>query len=209
MALTTNQKGNIAETKVIFEASKLGYLVSKPIVDCPYDIVLDDTQSKRLLRVQVKHVSPKNGVLSINFYREQRDKSHAAYNAGNIDMLALYDAVTEEVYFVPVSEIDGKTSITLRLTETKNGQTAGVKFAKDYKELNMKTENKSLGDHLNRIMEIDSWLSKNFLAMTSGGQSLFDVRRMALAQKVGEMIREKIECKEAIREGLQRMGVDI
>jgi PD-(D/E)XK endonuclease len=39
--LTTNQKGIVAETAIIHEAAKLGIIVSRPLDDARYDLILD------------------------------------------------------------------------------------------------------------------------------------------------------------------------
>jgi hypothetical protein len=39
--LSTDQKGAIAETAIIHEATKLGVSVAKPILPVPYDLIFD------------------------------------------------------------------------------------------------------------------------------------------------------------------------
>jgi hypothetical protein len=62
--LTPDQKGSIAETAIIHEATKLGIGVLKPINDdLRYDLVLDD--GEQLLRVQCKWAVRRRGVVVV------------------------------------------------------------------------------------------------------------------------------------------------
>jgi PD-(D/E)XK endonuclease len=50
--VTPNQRGAIAEAAITKVAVELGVIVSRPVLDAPYDLVFD--LSERLLRVQCK-----------------------------------------------------------------------------------------------------------------------------------------------------------
>jgi PD-(D/E)XK endonuclease len=55
------------------------------------------------------------------------------YTARMIDWLAVYDASTERCFYVPAAELgEGRWSISLRLRETKNGQSDGIRYARAY-----------------------------------------------------------------------------
>lgn len=47
-------QGNIGEARAIYEYTKLGYIVAKPLIECcPYDLIIDD-YTGTLKRVSVK-----------------------------------------------------------------------------------------------------------------------------------------------------------
>ena len=128
--MNTNQKGDIAEARLFFEASKLGYVISKPFGDCPYDAILD--KSGKLYRVQVKYVTPRNGRLFKTFEPKVRTHGSGCYNNKTIDALVLYDSTTSKLYWVDVREFNGNFNISLRTEPTKNNQKKGIKMAADY-----------------------------------------------------------------------------
>ena len=128
--MNSNQKGDIAEAKVVLESRKLGYPVSKPFGDCPYDMIID--KCGKLYRVQVKYVSPRKGVLFVPFETKSRTRNRACYNSGNIDALVIYNPSTEILYWIDVEEFDGGTSISIRVERPKNGQIKGIKLAVNY-----------------------------------------------------------------------------
>jgi hypothetical protein len=57
------------------------------------------------------------------------------YTATTIDWLAVYDATTDQCFYIPAADLGtGKSTIHLRLTETKNCQRRGIRFADDYRQ---------------------------------------------------------------------------
>jgi hypothetical protein len=55
------------------------------------------------------------------------------YTAETIDWLAVYDVTSARCCYVPARELgDRMTTLTLRLTPTRNGQQQGTRFATDY-----------------------------------------------------------------------------
>lgn len=53
-ATTRTKQGDIGEARAIYEYSRMGYVVSKPLCDsAKYDLVIED-QNGKLLKVQVK-----------------------------------------------------------------------------------------------------------------------------------------------------------
>lgn len=124
--------GEITEQQVSLEFLKLGYLVSKPLVQSSkYDFIVDINH--KLYKIQVK-----TGTLKENSYIEfATSTSHTNtkgtvnlnYSADDVDFFAtMYEG---QCYLVPY-EVCAKRSQRLRLIPTKNGQTNGISFAKDY-----------------------------------------------------------------------------
>ena len=130
--LSTHFIGEITEQQVALEFLKLGYLVSKPLVQSSrYDFVVDINH--KLYKIQVK-----TGTLKENAYIEfATSTSHTntkgtinlAYSENDVDFFAtMYEG---ECYLIPFQNC-GKRAQRLRIIPTKNGQTKGVTFAKDY-----------------------------------------------------------------------------
>lgn len=124
--------GEITEQQVALEFLKLGYLVSKPLVQSSrYDFIVDINH--KLYKIQVK-----TGTLKEDAYIEfATSTSHTntqgtlnlTYSSDDVDFFAtMYE---NQCYLVPY-ELCGKRSQRLRTIPTRNGQTKGITFAKDF-----------------------------------------------------------------------------
>lgn len=125
--------GEITEQQVVLEFLKLGILVSKPLVQSSrYDFVADINNN--LYKIQVK-----TGTFKENSYLEfATSTSHTntqgtlniSYSANDVDFFAtMYE---DQCYLIPY-ELCGKRTQRIRFVPTKNNQTTGVLFAKDFR----------------------------------------------------------------------------
>ena len=122
----------VAELAVATRLMKEGWNVLVPYGEnTRYDLVAE--RDGRFVRIQVKYVTPKEGVLKVNC-RSSNNWSVLPYTAKEIDSSAIYDAIAETVYFVPVGGMR-KSAMVLRLDPTKNHQKANVRFAREFCEL--------------------------------------------------------------------------
>ena len=130
--LSKKKKGDVAELAVAAHCVKNGYRILFPYgEDVRYDFVIE---SKGLFkRVQVKYVTPKSGALEVSCRSSNNWATHA-YSVDEIDILGVYDSISEMVYFIDV-KIIGKRSIKLRLLASKNSQTKGIRYAEDYRTI--------------------------------------------------------------------------
>ena len=132
--LTTDQKGAVAETAIIHAAVKLGIRVFKPVNDgerC--DLIFD--LGPRLLRVQCKWARRQGDVVVLRCYSSRRSRDGfvtRVYTAEEVDVFAAYCPDVERCYLVPIDVISGQRYIWLRLTETRNNQAVGVRWARDF-----------------------------------------------------------------------------
>ena len=134
MELTTNQKGAIAEARVIAEAVALGFVPYRPVVEgCRYDLLLDT--GARLLRTQVKWARRNGDVLVVSIRTSRhtpRGYVRSTYSASEIDGIAAWCEETQRCYFIPVSDIDGQGHLHLRLAPARNNQELLVHWAAQY-----------------------------------------------------------------------------
>ena len=133
MELSSHFKGEITEQQVAIEFLKLGLQVCKPLVQSSkYDFVVDI--ENKLYKIQVKTSTPKEENSYIEFatstsHTNTRGTLNLTYSENDVDFFAtMYN---NECYLIPFSHC-GKRAQRLRLVPTKNGQTTGIKFAKDY-----------------------------------------------------------------------------
>jgi hypothetical protein len=124
--------GEITEQQVALEFLKLGYLVSKPLVQCSrYDFIVDINH--KLYKIQVKTSKMKEDAF-IEFatstsHTNTQGTLNLSYTEEDVDFFAtMYNG---QCYLVPFS-VCGTRAQRLRLVPTKNGQVKGVNFAKDY-----------------------------------------------------------------------------
>ncbi len=130
--LNSHFKGEITEQQVSLEFLKLGYLVSKPLVQSSrYDFIVD--VNHKLYKIQVKTSRLRENT----FIEFATSTSHTntnrtlniSYSKNDVDFFAtMYEG---RCYLIPFEDC-GKRSQRLRIIPAKNGQTYGIKFLKDY-----------------------------------------------------------------------------
>lgn len=130
--LNSHFKGEITEQQVAIEFLKLGYLVSKPLVQSSrYDFIVDINH--KLYKIQVKTGTLKEDAF-IEFatstsHTNTKGTLNLSYSSDDVDFFAtMYNG---ECYLVPF-EVCSKRLQRLRIIPTKNNQTKGITFAKDY-----------------------------------------------------------------------------
>jgi prevent-host-death family protein len=132
----TNHKGNVAETAIAAEATKLGIPVLKPLIEhTRYDLVFE--LGHALLRVQCKWAPLRGDVVDVNFitrrYTSGGRQIRRPYRASEIDAVAVYCEALDECYLLTAELFDGRRSLNLRIAPPRNGQRAQLKWAADYR----------------------------------------------------------------------------
>ncbi|MDD3087201.1 MAG: group I intron-associated PD-(D/E)XK endonuclease [Candidatus Omnitrophica bacterium] len=116
----TKQKGDIAEAYVTYLLRDKGFKVLIPWgEDNRYDIVTE--KNGIFKRVQVKYATPQNGTLEVRI-RSCNNYSVTRYSPKDVDIIAVYAANINKVYFLPLSEIRNKSLVKLRLEPSRNNQ---------------------------------------------------------------------------------------
>ena len=131
--LSTHFVGEITEQQVVLEFLKLGIMVSKPLVQSSkYDYIVDT--NNKLYKIQIKTGTLKENS-HIDFatstsHTNSQGTKNISYTSDDVDFFAtMFD---NQCYLVPIS-LCGKRNQRLRIAPTKNKQTQGVLFAKDFK----------------------------------------------------------------------------
>lgn len=131
--MNSKQKGNITELETMLAFLKLGYNVLTPYGDCErYDFVVD--ANGKFIRVQSKTSHSEDGGASFKFSCRSSNRLngkivHHSYTNKEIDYFAT--TFENQCYLIPVEECGSDKK--LRLLPTKNNQTRGITWAKDYK----------------------------------------------------------------------------
>lgn len=133
MELNTHFKGEITEQQVAVEFLKQGIMVSKPLVQCSrYDFIVDINH--HLYKIQVKTGTFKEDAYLLfatsTSHTNTQGTKNMSYSSDDVDFFATMHE--NQCYLIPFN-VCGKKEQKLRFVPTKNGQTKGVLFAKDYK----------------------------------------------------------------------------
>ncbi len=132
--MNSNQKGAIAEAAIAAAATKLGIGVLRPLADERYDLIFD--LRPNLLRVQCKSCRRQGEVLDVHvggsWYSPRRGYVRSTYGKDEVDAVAVYSPDMDRCYLLPATVFAGSGRINLRLSPTRNGQTASVNWAADY-----------------------------------------------------------------------------
>lgn len=132
--MNSKQLGNVTEVQVMLGFLQLGYNVLTPYGDCErYDFVAD--VNGKFVKIQVKSSKVSDDGIKFSFNTASTHYSdgkcvHHSYSKEDIDYFAT--VYNNQVYLIPVEECSSRSQ-SLRLVPAKNGQTRGVKWAKDYR----------------------------------------------------------------------------
>jgi PD-(D/E)XK endonuclease len=116
-------------------AIELGIPVLKPVQEgLRYDLVFE--LGTRLVRTQCKWANRVDDVVIVRgrtCRHTPRGYVRTSYSAAEIDGIAAWCPDTGECYFVPIVEIAGRGSMSLRLAPARNNQELLVHWAADYR----------------------------------------------------------------------------
>ena len=125
----TSSIGNKSEAIVLAALVHAGYWPLLPFGGGhPYDIGLD--VGHKLLRVQVKTGRLAKGAVVFPTAIMCRNHVYRSYR-GDVDYFGVYCRATGQVYFVPITDVPDRAA-NLRVDPPRNGQTHGLRWAKDY-----------------------------------------------------------------------------
>ena len=131
--LSSHFIGEITEQQVALEFLKQGILLSKPLVQSSrYDFIADI--NNHLYKIQVKTCRFKEEsyieFATSTSHTNTQGTLNLFYSENEVDFFAtIYE---NQCYLVPF-KLCGKRAQRLRFVPTKNGQTKGILFAKDFK----------------------------------------------------------------------------
>jgi hypothetical protein len=134
VALTTDQKGAVAEAFIAAVAVRAGIPVLRPLNDgLRYDLVFDVFD--RFVRVQCKWAATRGDVVVVTLRSCRRGPGgfvRRLYAAADVDLVAAYCDDVRRSFAIPPQLFDGRTSVQLRLAPARNNQRVGIKWADDF-----------------------------------------------------------------------------
>jgi hypothetical protein len=131
----TKNKGDLGVVMAMADLTAKGWIVLTPLTEhAPFDLVA--YQESRFLRVQVKYRTAKNGVLTFSMstcWADRHGVHSVPIDKSAIDVMVIYCPDTRECYYVDPMAF--RKRVCLRIAPTKNAQSKGVVWAKDYVEI--------------------------------------------------------------------------
>ena len=130
--MNTKQIGDISQIKVMTRFLQKEHSVSVPFGDNQrYDLIFDDG---KLHTVQCKTGRIKDNAITFptaSTYAHRGGKRKNYLN--EVDFFGVYCPDNDMVYLIPIEAVkECGAAATLRLVPTKNNQTKGIRYAKDF-----------------------------------------------------------------------------
>lgn len=132
--MNSRDKGELAEGVILALLLRKGFIVSLPFGGAHrYDIIVEDRNGNgKLLKVQCKTGRLRKGAVTFNSCSTNGFTGKSDDYHGDADVFAVYCPGNEEVYWVPVAVV-GRRKGKLRIDDTKNSQSKGIVWAKDFR----------------------------------------------------------------------------
>jgi hypothetical protein len=131
----TKNKGDFGLFQAQLDLVKKGYGILLPMTEHEtFDLVA--YKEGKFLRVQVKYRRARNGAILVPFKSSWADRHgvHTAFmDKTNVDLVCVYCPDTDRCYYVDPRRFG--YNLSLRIEETRNRQSKGVWFAKDFLEI--------------------------------------------------------------------------
>ena len=127
--------GDRSTLAIMVALERCGYQLYLPFGEnTRTDLVIDDGRS--LGRVQCKTGRLRKGavrfaVSSSYAHHRRRPVMRRDYH-GEIDYFAVFCPETEDVYLIPIADLENRTGCSLRVAEPRNGQKRRIRTAADY-----------------------------------------------------------------------------
>lgn len=132
--MNTKAIGERSEGQVLAALLSVGKVVLMPFGDNQrYDFVVDD--GGKFLRVQCKTGNLKDGSVVFQTCSSSMHRTNGERRTydGEVDYFGVYCPDNKQCYLIPIKELEGRTrTACLRVSPTRNGQTKGVRWAKEF-----------------------------------------------------------------------------
>jgi hypothetical protein len=132
--LTPDQRGALTELAICHHAATFGVGVFRPVTDGHrYDLIFDLDGS--LFRVQCKSANTDGHVVVVSCRSCRRSGNgfvRKPYTTDEVDLVAAYSSDLDRCFLLPPALFDGRSSVQLRLSPTRNNQRSRINWAEAY-----------------------------------------------------------------------------
>ena len=132
--MTTNQKGNLGEVRVLSEFVKLGIQCYLPYGDGSGVDLIAEFNGK-LNRIQIKTTESLNKAGAMEWKVTRQEGYHGnrvAYDKNSIDYFAFYCVETDIVCLVPFDDNFPASTLSIRLDDYQGKRLNTMRFASEY-----------------------------------------------------------------------------
>lgn len=116
MRLSSKSRGQIAQLKIELESANRGYVISRPSVDCYYDVLIDTVKS--IIRCQIKYCNRRSSSNKANL--ELRLDNHGTkrifYSKTMVDYIFVYLPQKDIILKYEQKQFHRKKTIQINLT---------------------------------------------------------------------------------------------
>ena len=131
----TNAKGEIGEAMILADLQRQGHGIAIPFGhDLPFDLIVVRKEDGALEKVQCKYTTSDGRVVIARIVSHSAWVRHR-YTKDEVDWIAVFDATTDQCFYLPAAVWDGQVAVNLRLIPTINGQAKGIRFASSFRTL--------------------------------------------------------------------------
>lgn len=135
--LRTNFLGEYAIAKVLLRALEKRVVIHRPVIECRYDLVLDDGLKLYCTQVKYAGASPRkhcHGMIPLGLRKWRNDGREVipCYTVAEIDLLLVYVKAIDKLLWFGPEVFDGRKSLFIRIEPTRNNQKKGCLMAADY-----------------------------------------------------------------------------
>ena len=132
MMLSSHFIGEISEQIAALAFLKLGYMVSKPLVQSSkYDFIVEINHNLYKIQVKTGQLKEESYILFATSTSHTNTKKtiNLTYTSDDVDFFVV--VCEDKCYMIPISDCH-KRAQRLRIKPTNNSQVNGITFAKDY-----------------------------------------------------------------------------
>ncbi len=129
----TTSRGDLTEFEVATALTRAGKKVLRPLsAGLRYDLVLDNKDGS-FSRVQCKTGLFRDGAVEFRVYMADGRRPHRVPYHSEVDAFGVHCPQTHTSYLVPMTSVASlRTTARLRLLPPRNGQTRGIRLAREH-----------------------------------------------------------------------------
>ena len=125
--------GSLSEAKILTRLLELGWEVLVPWRRMRrYDLVIERDGYFHKVQCKTGKLSGDDAVIHFATSNTNGTSGIRRNYVGEVDFFAVYCPDNNKTYLVPMSDDLGTSECGLRIVPTKNNQTKGIRFARDY-----------------------------------------------------------------------------
>jgi hypothetical protein len=131
----TNAKGKIGEAMILADLQRQGHGIAIPFGhDLPFDLIVVRKEDGALEKVQCKYTTSDGRVVIARIVSHSAWVRHR-YTKDEVDWIAVFDATTDQCFYIPASVWDGQVAVNLRLIPSLNGRAKGIRVDSNFRTL--------------------------------------------------------------------------